>query len=106
MTSQTNCSRAMRYTTLLLILSLAAPRLGRAADANVQRLEWNTFLTDWHVLGPFPIGSDTVGLDMNFAGTESTLRGGQARIHDGTLYRWTPYDAGLIDFRKAPQSEQ
>lgn len=90
----------MRLLTLMAtaIASLFATNL-QAADATPQEIEWNVFLADWHLLGPFPKEDDT-GLDTEYVPNEASLSMGQVYFYENKLYAWKPYADRVIDFRR------
>lgn len=90
----------MRFLTFMatIVASLVAPNL-QANDSTPQDIEWNVFLGDWHLLGPFP-KEDESGLETQYVPNEATLSMGQVNFYKNKLYAWKPYADRVIDFRK------
>ncbi|NQV25530.1 MAG: carboxypeptidase regulatory-like domain-containing protein [Rhodopirellula sp.] len=91
----------MRFLTLIAVAvaSLLATEL-RAEDATPQEFQWNVFLSDWHLLGPFPKeADDETGLATQYVPNEATLSAGQVSFYRNQLYAWKPFSDRVIDFR-------
>ncbi len=85
----------------MLSQSSAAQELS-SGKAGVPRLEWNVFLGDWQLLGPFPkADGDPGGLETQFVKDESNLRVGRVTFYDRKLYTWRAFGGRTIDFREA-----
>ena len=90
----------MRFLMFMatIVASLVSPNL-QANDSTPQDIEWNVFLGDWHLLGPFPKEDDS-GLETEYVPNEATLSMGQVHFYKSKLYAWKPYAGRVIDFRK------
>lgn len=72
-----------------------------AGRGDVQPLEWNVFLGDWQLLGPFPkADDDPTGLVTQFVKDESNLSVGRVTFYDRKLYTWRAFEGRTVDFRK------
>lgn len=90
----------MRFLTLIAVtaVSLSTANL-QAEESSPQDIEWNVFLADWHLLGPFP-KEDESGLETEYVPDEASLSMGQVYFYKNKLYAWKPYAGRVIDFRK------
>jgi len=75
---------------------------GRAGQNDASPLEWNVFLGDWQLLGPFPKSeADPTGLETPFVKDEASLRAGRVTFYERKLYTWRAFEGRTIDFRDA-----
>lgn len=81
-----------------VVASLAARNI-QAEDPVPQNVEWNVFLGDWHLLGPFP-KEDESGLETQYVPNEATQSMGQVHFYENKLYAWKPFVDRVIDFRQ------
>lgn len=90
----------MRFLTLIatIVAAFVASTL-QAEDSPPQRIEWNVFLENWHLLGPFP-KEDESGLETQYVPDEAALSMGQVHFYKTRLYAWKPYVDRVIDFRQ------
>lgn len=89
----------MRFLILTTVAYASLiPEFTSAEVAEAQPLQWNVFLANWQLLGPFP-KKDASGLETEYVDQESTLSFGQVRFYENSLYTWKPYDQRVIDFR-------
>lgn len=90
----------MRFLTLIAVAAVSLPTANlQAEDSSPQDIEWNVFLADWHLLGPFP-KEDESGLETEYVPNEASLSMGQVYFYKNKLYAWKPYADRVIDFRK------
>jgi len=90
----------MRFLTLIAVAAVSFFTANlRADDSSPQDIEWNVFLADWHLLGPFP-KEDESGLETEYVPDEASLSMGQVYFYKNKLFAWKPYADRVIDFRK------
>ena len=58
----------MMVLVLAALLFLHQPDARAEEDGQPPAFEWNVFLDDWHILGPFPRTHESHGLDVDFLG--------------------------------------
>lgn len=90
----------MRFLTLISVAAVSLTTANvQAEESSPQDIEWNVFLADWHLLGPFP-KEDESGLETQYVQDEASLSMGQVYFYKNKLYAWKPYADRVIDFRK------
>jgi thiol-disulfide isomerase/thioredoxin len=84
---------------LLVAFGPAKPLSGQAPPAP-QPLEWNVFLANWQVLGPFPKPDQSSGgTHAKFVENEAELRPGALIVYDKKFYMWRPAGKAVVHFR-------
>ena len=92
----------MRSLTVIAAVSFVLLGAALRADAATpQEFQWNVFLPDWQLLGPFPKeADDETGLVAEYVQNEATLSAGQVSFYKNQLYTWKHFADRVIDFRK------
>jgi hypothetical protein len=90
------------HTAALIMVLVGHGSLLWAQDFEPQKLEWNAFIGNWQLLGPFSVeeGSGS-GLGTEFMPDEGRLQAGHVGFYDNKLYTWVPHQANKVEFRAA-----
>ena len=93
----------------LLVIALGGARPATAAapeEADPPAFEWNVFLKQWRVIGPFPKPDRrSSGLDMECLATEPEVDLHKPVSLKDKQYEWATYRGHVVDFKHALRLE-
>ena len=89
----------------LIVSGLLTPLTFTASGAEEKQppaFQWNVFLNDWHVIGPFPRPTRNKGcLGVDFLGGEPKVTLDETVTWKGKKYRWKAFPEAVVNMQKA-----